>query len=231
MNGQVVNLNVGGTVYSTMLDVLLKDAGSRLSEWFANGKSNCALPTDSTGNYFIDRDGDLFRFILDFLRNGRLVLPDGFQERTRLQQEADYYRLGGLSAELFASRVTYITVGYHGSFSFGRQGVSADVNFRKITRLLIAGRATACREVFGEALNEGRDPDRGDEDRYTARFFLKHNFLEQAFDALAMAGFRMITSCASGTSGPPADPGAKPGGATTEEERWAHYNEFIFYRS
>lgn len=48
-------------------------------------------------------------------------------------------------------------------------------------------------EVFGEAVNEGRDPDRGEgEDRYTARFFLKHSFLEQAFDALGQAGFRMV---------------------------------------
>jgi hypothetical protein len=45
-------------------------------------------------------------------------------------------------------------------------------------------------QVFGEALNESRDPDRGPLDRYTGRFFLKHLFLEQAFDNLQDAGFR-----------------------------------------
>ena len=40
---------------------------------------------DSKGKYFIDRDGVLFRYILDFLRNMKLVLPEAFQERERLK--------------------------------------------------------------------------------------------------------------------------------------------------
>lgn len=60
------------------------------------------------------------------------------------------------------------------------EGVAADVNFRKITKLLVCGRVSICRAVFGDTLNEGRDPDRGaGPDRYTSRFFLKHNVLEQ----------------------------------------------------
>lgn len=35
-----------------------------------------------------------------------------------------------------------------------------------------------------------------------SRFYLKHNFIEMAFDQLSEAGFRMVGSCASGTSGP-----------------------------
>lgn len=45
-------------------------------------------------------------------------------------------------------------------------------------------------QVFGDSLNESRDPDRGPMDRYTGRFFLKHLFLEQAFDNLQDAGFK-----------------------------------------
>jgi hypothetical protein len=45
-------------------------------------------------------------------------------------------------------------------------------------------------QVFGDSLNESRDPDRGPMDRYTGRFFLKHLFLEQAFDNLQEAGFK-----------------------------------------
>ena len=56
-----------------------------------------------------------------------------------------------------------------------------------------------CRAVFGETLNESRDPDRGDSDRYTSRFFLKHNFLEQAFDMLLEAGFT-LSSCTGESS-------------------------------
>ena len=77
------------------------------------------------------------------------------------------------------------------SVAFGRDGL-ADVKFRKISRILVCGRARLCREVFGETLNESRDPDHGQTDRYTSRFFLKHTFLEQAFDMLSEASFLMV---------------------------------------
>ncbi len=58
-----------------------------------------------------------------------------------------------------------------------------------------------CREVFADTLNESRDPDRGGTgDRYTARFFLKHTSLEQAFDALIDAGFYLAGCCGTGTA-------------------------------
>ncbi|GIY64922.1 hypothetical protein CEXT_699111 [Caerostris extrusa] len=46
----------------------------------------------------------------------------------------------------------YLTLGYRGSFAFGRDGL-ADVNLRKLTRILVCGRVTLCREVFGDTLN------------------------------------------------------------------------------
>lgn len=58
-----------------------------------------------------------------------------------------------------------------------------------------------CREVFGDTLNESRDPDRGGTmDRYTSRFFLKHTSLEQAFDALLDAAFYLGGCCGTGTA-------------------------------
>ena len=45
------------------------------------------------GKYFIDRDGVLFRYILDYLRNKKLVLPENFQETKRLATEAEFYEL------------------------------------------------------------------------------------------------------------------------------------------
>ena len=58
-----------------------------------------------------------------------------------------------------------------------------------------------CREVFGDTLNESRDPDRGGTmDRYTSRFFLKHTSLEQAFDSLLDAGFYLGGCCGTGTA-------------------------------
>ena len=39
-------------------------------------------------HYFIDRDGQMFRFILNYLRNQRLVVPEKFDEYEQLYEEA-----------------------------------------------------------------------------------------------------------------------------------------------
>ncbi|XP_037291123.2 BTB/POZ domain-containing protein Ktl [Rhipicephalus microplus] len=225
----VVDLNVGGTAYSASRETLsrcpvlgeLLDSGTR----------------DSQGRIFVDRDGALFRFILDFLRTGRLLLPEEFRELARLKAEAEHFRLDALVTCLsatsdvpppFPGQPGYITLGYRGTFAFGRDGL-ADVKFRKLTRILICGKVTMCREVFGDTLNESRDPDRGQDDRYTSRFFLKHNSLEQAFDCLQESRFRCVCACGTSTSCGGGNEPLKPG-VDSEENRWNHYNEFVFVR-
>ena len=231
----IVELNVGGVFYTTALTTLTRDTDSHLAAIFSE-KLN--LEKDAKGKYFLDRDGVLFRYVLDFLRNQALVLPEGFRERERLRQEANFYGLPGLekaiqehgdstSSVASATKRGYITVGYRGSFAFGRDGL-ADVKFRKLSRILVCGRVALCRDVFGETLNESRDPDHGVSDRYTSRFFLKHSFIEQAFDMLQEQGFKLEASCGSGTAGGSAEQ-LKPG-VDSEENRWNHYNEFVFVR-
>ncbi|OON17226.1 hypothetical protein X801_06937 [Opisthorchis viverrini] len=44
-------------------------------------------------HYFIDRDGALFRHVLNFLRTGLLNLDDGFVEFDQLVEEAKHYEL------------------------------------------------------------------------------------------------------------------------------------------
>ena len=112
-------------------------------------------------------------------------------------------------------------VGYRGTFAFGRD--MSDVKFRKLTRILVHGKVNMCKEVFKDTLNDSRDPDRGqDGDRYTARYFLKHTVLEQAFDQLCEAGFRMVGSCASGTSAPADIQELKPGQVNMRYEILPH---------
>ena len=158
----IVELNVGGVFYTTSRETLAKEAGSLLAK-MAYGED---VVKDAKGRLFIDRDGVLFRYVLDYLRTQALALPDAFRERERLKQEAIYYKLPGLAeaAHSAARQSGYITVGYRGSFAFGRDGL-ADVKFRKITRILVCGKVTLCRNVFGETLNESRDPDHGLPDR------------------------------------------------------------------
>lgn len=268
-NGGAVDINVGGVVYSTTVATLTKKPDSRLGRMFrgvedATG-AGAGVKLTHGGKVFIDRDGVLFRYVLDYLRSEKLVLPENFQERERLKQEAEFYQLTDLvqfidvlthpqrqtslrsprsplsPASLNSNGNTqglpsamgvggqepgYITIGYRGTFAFGRDGAMADVKFRKLLRILVAGRVSLCKEVFGETLNESRDPDRGDTDRYTSRFFLKHPFLEQAFDMLLDAGFRMVGSCGAGTNGA----GDVKPGMDSEECKWLHYNEFVFCR-
>ncbi|XP_053684853.1 BTB/POZ domain-containing protein KCTD12 [Sabethes cyaneus] len=221
----VIELNVGGTHYATSLSTLKSNDGSLLQEWFSGSPDE--VPRDSQGRFFIDRDGLLFRYVLDYLRDpAKFRMPAEFRERDRLRKEAEYLRLDGM-IEAVTKDPGCITIGYRGSFQFGRDGL-ADVKFRKITRLLVHGRVAVCREVFGDTLNESRDPDHGGPDRYTARFFLKHVFIEQAFDMLQDNGFRCVGSCGSGTAGSVTE-NLKPG-VDAEENRWNHYNEFVFLR-
>ncbi|XP_062313050.1 BTB/POZ domain-containing protein KCTD4 [Osmerus eperlanus] len=89
-----ITLNVGGFLYAAHRTTLTRHHGSVLDE-LASGKK-AVQHTDSMGNPFIDRDGPVFRHILNFLRTGDLQLPDDFREAGLLRREAEFYRLSEL---------------------------------------------------------------------------------------------------------------------------------------
>ncbi|XP_067842620.1 BTB/POZ domain-containing protein KCTD12-like [Heptranchias perlo] len=267
----VVELNVGGQVYVTRHRTLTAVPDSLLWDMFSR-KTPKELPRDSKGRFFLDRDGFLFRYVLDYMRDLNLVLPDYFPERSRLQREAEFFQLQELVRQLSlkvnkqnsvneencqsdpeegfrgasntdkprlaASSVTvvptpssssettqakrsgYITVGYRGSYTIGRD-CQADAKFRRVARITVCGKTSLAKEVFGETLNESRDPDRPPE-RYTSRYYLKFNFLEQAFDLLADAGFHMLACSSTGTCAYASDQG--------EDKIWTSYTEYVFCR-
>ncbi|GCC18122.1 hypothetical protein chiPu_0017808 [Chiloscyllium punctatum] len=260
---EIVELNVGGQVYITRYSTLLSVPDSLLSQMF-RPKSGLGLARDGKGRFFIDRDGFLFRYILDYMRDQQLVLPDHFPERSRLQREAEYFALPELvktlspklskqnsinddtcpsdpedgspstdairsmvSASAMASgtgsdkRAGFITIGYRGSYTLGRDS-QTDAKFRRVARIMVCGKTALAKEVFGETLNESRDPDRPPE-RYTSRYYLKFTFLEQAFDRLAEAGFHMVSCNSTGTCAFAHD--------QTDDKIWTSYTEYIFYRS
>lgn len=93
---EVVELNVGGQVYVTRHSTLLSVPESSLAHMFAVGPLQ-ELPRDSRARFFIDRDGFLFRYVLDYLRDKRLALPEPFPERERLRREAEFFRLADLA--------------------------------------------------------------------------------------------------------------------------------------
>ncbi|XP_038604390.1 BTB/POZ domain-containing protein KCTD12-like [Tachyglossus aculeatus] len=273
---EIIELNVGGQVYITRYPTLVSIPGSLLWEMFSQ-KNSCALARDSKGRFFVDRDGFLFRYVLDYMRDQQLVLPDHFPERSRLQREAEYFKLPEL-AKLLAPKVTkqnsigddpcqsdseelspnvdtarslsatspapaggpggspailggsggssdlrragFITIGYRGSYTLGRDS-QTDAKFRRVARIMVCGKTSLAKEVFGDTLNESRDPDRPPE-RYTSRYYLKFTFLEQAFDKLADAGFHMVACNSTGTCAFAHD--------QTDDKIWTSYTEYVFYR-
>ena len=90
MADDLVRLNVGGAIYLTTKSTLCRYPDSMLGAMF-----NGSFPTahDSQGNYFIDRDGTIFGFILNFLRSSQLALPADFYQWDQLSVEADFYQI------------------------------------------------------------------------------------------------------------------------------------------
>ena len=92
-----VKLNVGGHYFTISLQTLTKDPNSMLAAMFS-GKFEMKPSED--GAFFIDRDGTHFRFILNYLRTGKLTLPDGETSLKEFAEEADFYQIQGVLNEL-----------------------------------------------------------------------------------------------------------------------------------
>ena len=90
-------LNVGGHHFTTSLQTLTKDPNSMLAAMFSG---MFEMKANEDGAFFIDRDGTHFRFILNYLRNGELILPDGATFLKELEAEAKFYQIQGILDEL-----------------------------------------------------------------------------------------------------------------------------------
>merc|ERR1712142_440543 len=93
----IVELNVGGRLYTTSLSALTRYSDSLLSELFNDRQK---LVRDGQGRFFIDRNGDLFGRILDYIRTGTLLLPTSFNEMEALLEEAKHFKLKSLVEEV-----------------------------------------------------------------------------------------------------------------------------------
>ncbi|KAF6731400.1 BTB/POZ domain-containing protein KCTD16 [Oryzias melastigma] len=159
----VIELNVGGQVYYTRHATLTSVPNSLLGKLFSSKKGSLNdLSRDLRGRYFIDRDGFLFRYVLDYLRDKQVVLPDHFPERGRLKREAEHFQLPELvkllSAEesklfpddLYCSDLEDASQGserFYSSFSFDRR-------YGYITVTFIGACAARTREGHSETKNK-----------------------------------------------------------------------------
>ncbi|XP_028316350.1 BTB/POZ domain-containing protein KCTD16a isoform X2 [Gouania willdenowi] len=248
----VIELNVGGQVYYTRYATLTSFPNSFLGKLFSNKKgSSNDLSRDLRGRYFIDRDGFLFRYVLDYLRDKQVVLPDHFPERGRLKREAEYFQLPELVKLLSSEESKLISDDlYHSDFDDASQGSDqrfyppfsmdrrygyitvtyrgicareglTDSKAKKLPRIFISSRIGLAKEVFGDALNENRDTDRPP-DRYSCRFYLRFRHLERAFDMLSESGFHIVACNTSLT--------ASSAAHYADDRVWSNYAQYIFYR-
>ena len=67
-SNDIVRLNVGGVSFCTTIGTLITDSGSHLCKWFDPTRLTNPLPCDRHGAYFLDRDPDTFKVILNYLR-------------------------------------------------------------------------------------------------------------------------------------------------------------------
>lgn len=86
-----IHIDVGGILYTSSLETLTKYGESRLSKMF-NGSLPIVLDSLKQ-HYFIDRDGKLFRHVLNFMRTDTVVLPESFNDFEGLLNEAKFYEL------------------------------------------------------------------------------------------------------------------------------------------
>ncbi|NXL93376.1 KCNRG protein, partial [Alectura lathami] len=93
-SGEVVALSVGGVRFVTRASTLLQFPESRLARMLSGSDQEFKLVN---GEFFVDRDGALFGYIVDFLRTRRVSLPAGFSDFQRLRREAEFYELHALA--------------------------------------------------------------------------------------------------------------------------------------
>ncbi|CAF3325934.1 unnamed protein product [Rotaria socialis] len=85
-----VQLDVGGRYFSTTVDTLTNEKDTFFTALFSK---NWQLEKDNEGRIFIDRNGDLFADILEFMRSpDEFILPED-RLRRRLVNEAKFYKL------------------------------------------------------------------------------------------------------------------------------------------
>ncbi|RUS29600.1 BTB/POZ protein [Jimgerdemannia flammicorona] len=86
---EIVHLNVGGKLFVTKRSSLLSVPNTFFHDLLASH-----IPLRLDGNFFIDRDPEPFKYILNYLRRGgHFVLPQDPVLRREIICEADFYRI------------------------------------------------------------------------------------------------------------------------------------------
>ncbi|XP_061894559.1 uncharacterized protein LOC133644223 [Entelurus aequoreus] len=140
-----VHMDVGGHMYTSSLATLGRYPESRIGRLF-DGSEPVVLDRLKR-RYFIDRDGAMFRHVLNFLRTSKLLLPDDFKEYSLLYEEASFFQLAPLQAQLRRWRAERERDKVAAE---ARECVVVRVAQDLAERIGVSGRRAAIQEVFPE---------------------------------------------------------------------------------
>ncbi|XP_020312364.1 BTB/POZ domain-containing protein kctd15-like [Oncorhynchus tshawytscha] len=192
-----VHIDVGGHMYTSSLGTLTKYPESRISRLF-NGTEPIVLDSLKQ-HYFIDRDGDIFRYILSFLRTCKLLLPEDFKDFPQLYEEARYYQLTPMVREL----ERWLTE------REGQKSRPCECLVVRVTpdlgeRIALSGEKVLIEEIFPEtgdvmcnSVNAGWNQDPTHVIRFPLNGYCRLNSV-QVLERLFQKGFSMRASCGGG---------------------------------
>ncbi|XP_077302040.1 BTB/POZ domain-containing protein twz [Arctopsyche grandis] len=211
-----VHIDVGGTIYTSSLETLTKYSDSKLAKLF-NGVIPIVLDSLKQ-HYFIDRDGRMFRHILNFMRNSKLLIPENFGDIDLLLEEARYFEISPMvhqlemmkerrsksgNSVLNEHQVQHERIRKHECVSLH---VSPDLG----ERIMLSGDRVLLSELFPETNQAVMDIRSGvawnlqSDSKHVIRFplngYCKLNSL-QAVARLLNAGFTLATSNGGGLEG------------------------------
>ncbi|CAH1787265.1 unnamed protein product [Owenia fusiformis] len=124
MGEVVISLNVGGFIYCTTLACMRKYPNSTLGRMFM---SQPYVIMDNSDNYFLDRDGKLFRYVLNYIRDGELNLPENFDEFDQLEKEVSYYKILPLMRDIKKVREAHELLGQPKNIETSKYGCIIEI--------------------------------------------------------------------------------------------------------
>ncbi|XP_035270210.1 uncharacterized protein LOC118225626 isoform X1 [Anguilla anguilla] len=193
-----VHIDVGGHMYTSSLATLTKYPESRIGRLF-DGTEPIVLDSLKQ-HYFIDRDGHMFRYILNFLRTSKLLIPDDFKDYSLLYEEARYFQLQPMQAELERWRQER---------EAGRASRPCECLVVRVApdlgeRITLSGDKALIEDVFPEigdvmcnSVNAGWNHDSTHVIRFPLNGYCHLNSV-QVLERLQQRGFEIVGSCGGG---------------------------------
>lgn len=156
---KIVKFNVGGTKYEVSRSLLDRYKDCMLATICSESWSKTNQDASTEDNeIFIDRNGERFQYVLDYMRDGRVELPRSVS-KSLFQADLDYYGLGFIEASIKMSFDSQSDI-LAGARIY-RKLLEAEANELTKSWKDIVGRQIACKfaeQFFDRAVCGGPNP-------------------------------------------------------------------------